>query len=118
MKIREIAELLEAEVLCGEEHLDGEVCSACGCDMMSDVLAFVKEQAVLITGLCNPQVVRTAEMMDMRCIVFVRGKRPPAEVVGLAKEAGIAVLASNERMYVACGLLYKNGLSGGSVLDE
>ena len=118
MKIRKIAELLRAEVLCGEELLDGEVHSACGCDMMSDVLAFVKEQAVLITGLCNPQVVRTAEMMDMRCIVFVRGKTPPIEVVELARESGIVVLASSERMYVACGLLYTNGLSGGSVLDE
>ena len=118
MKIREIVELLDAEVLCGEELLDGEVHSACGCDMMSDVLAFVKEQAVLITGLCNPQVVRTAEMMDMRCIVFVRGKNPPDDVVELARESGIVVLASSERMYVACGKLYSHGLSGGSILDE
>ena len=118
MKIRRIAELLEAQVLCGEERLDGEVHSACGCDMMSDVLAFVKEQAVLITGLCNPQVVSTAEMMDMRCIVFVRGKIPPKEVVQLANDAGIVVLATTERMYVACGVLYQCGLSGGSFLNE
>lgn len=118
MKIRRIAELLEAQVLCGEDRLDGEVHSACGCDMMSDVLAFVKEQAVLITGLCNPQVVRTAEMMDMRCIVFVRGKIPPKEVVQLANDAGIVVLATTERMYVACGVLYQCGLSGGSFLNE
>ena len=117
MKIREIAKLLEADVLCGEELLDGEVHSACGCDMMSDVLAFVKEQAVLLTGLCNPQVVRTAEMMDMRCIVFVRGKVPSADIIALAEDSGIVVLASNERMYVACGKLYSNGLSGGSVLN-
>ncbi len=116
MKIGDIAKLLNAEVLCGEEELDREVKSACGCDMMSDVLAFVKEQAVLITGLCNPQVVRTAQMMDMGCIVFVRGKTPPAEVVALAEKADIVVLASKERMYVACGILYENGLSGGSVL--
>ena len=116
MKIGEIAKLLNAEVLCGEDELDREVKSACGCDMMSDVLAFVKEQAVLISGLCNPQVVRTAQMMDMGCIVFVRGKTPPAEVVALAKKADIVVLASKERMYVACGILYENGLSGGSVL--
>lgn len=115
MKIREIANLLNAKVLCGENMLDGEVSSAFGCDMMSDVLAFVKEQAVLITGLCNPQVVRTAEMMDMRCIVFVRGKIPPEEVVSLAKDSGIVVLATTERMYATCGKLYVNGLSGGSV---
>ena len=114
MKIREIAKLLDAAVLCGEEHLDGEVCSACGCDMMSDVLAFVKEQAVLLTGLCNPQVVRTAEMMDMRCIVFVRGKTPSADIVEMARDSGIVVLASEERMYVACGKLYANGLAGGT----
>ena len=113
MKIRDILNLLDARVLCGEELLDGEVNSAFGCDMMSDVLAFVKEQAVLITGLCNPQVVRTAEMMDMRCIVFVRGKNPPEEVVSLAKESGIVILATNERMYASCGKLYANGLSGG-----
>ncbi len=117
MKIKKIAELLNAEVLCGEDHLDGEVHSACGCDMMSDVLAFVKEQAVLITGLCNPQVVRTAIMMDMRCIVFVRGKMPPEDVISLANDAGIVVLATSERMYVACGKLYTCGLSGGSVVD-
>ena len=114
MKIRDIVKLLDAKVLCGEELLDGEVNSAFSCDMMSDVLAFVKEQAVLITGLCNPQVVRTAEMMDMRCIVFVRGKIPPEDVVSLAKDSGIVVLATAERMYPACGKLYANGLSGGN----
>ena len=115
MKIRTIVELLDAKVLCGEDKLDGIVHSACGCDMMSDVLAFVKEQAVLLTGLCNPQVVRTALMMDMRCIVFVRGKMPSADILTLADEAGLVVLATGERMYTACGKLYKNGLAGGEV---
>ena len=112
MTIRDIIGLLDAEVLCGEDLLDTQVCSACGSDMMSDVLAYVKEQAVLLTGLINLQVVRTAEMMDMKCIVFVRGKRPPVEVVELAKESGIVVLRSEERMYSACGKLYENGLRG------
>ena len=113
MKISKIKELLNAEVICGEELLDGEVHSACGCDMMSDVLAFVKDQAVLLTGLCNPQVVRTAMMMDMRCIVFVRGKVPGDDIIQLASDAGIVVMRCDERMYVACGLLYTNGLCGG-----
>ena len=113
MKIQTIKELLDARVLCGEEHLDGEVHSACGCDMMSDVLAYVKDQAVLLTGLCNPQVIRTAMMMDMRCIVFVRGKKPTEEVIELARDAGIVVMTSDLRMYVACGLLYAKGLHGG-----
>ena len=112
MKISTIKELLDAEVLCCEELLDSEVHSACGSDMMSDVLAFVKEQAVLLTGLVNPQVVRTAEMMDMRCIVFVRGKNPDEMILSLAKQKDIVVLASKERMFTACGLLYANGLSG------
>lgn len=116
MVIRQIAELLSAKVICGEDKLDGVVNSACGCDMMSDVLAFVKDQAVLLTGLCNPQVIRTAIMMDMRCIVFVRGKNPPADVIALAEEAGIVVLATDERMYVACGKLYANGLRGEEVV--
>lgn len=115
MKIQTIVDLLDAKVLCGDDKLDGVVSSACGCDMMSDVLAFVKEQAVLITGLCNPQVVRTAIMMDMRCIVFVRGKMPPEEVISLAEESGLVVLASGERMYTACGKLYAAGLAGGEV---
>ncbi len=117
MKIGTIVDMLNAKVLCGEDKLEGTVNSACGCDMMSDVLAFVKEQAVLLTGLCNPQVVRTAVMMDMRCIVFVRGKQPPAEVVALADDAGIVVLCTNERMYTACGKLYSNGLAGGETVN-
>ncbi len=117
VKIKAIVDLLGANVLVGEDMLDGEVHSACGCDMMSDVLAYVKDQAVLLTGLCNPQVVRTAVMMDMRCIVFVRGKMPSADILSLAEDAGIAVLASNERMYVACGKLYAAGLEGGEVVN-
>lgn len=110
MKLRQIADLLGAEVLCGEQLLDEEAHSACGSDMMSDVLAYVKDQAVLITGLVNPQVVRTAMMMDMRCVVFVRGKRPTQDMVELANENHIAVLVSGYRMYEACGKLYTGGL--------
>ena len=115
MKISKVVELLDATVCYGEELLDNEVHSACGSDMMSDVLAFVKDQAVLLTGLVNLQVVRTAEMMDMRCIVFVRGKKPTPEIVELARSSEIVVLATEERMYQACGLLYANGLVGGAI---
>ena len=76
MKIREIKDLLDATLLAGEDSLDHEVASACCSDMMSDVLAYVKDQGVLITGLVNSQVIRTANMMDMVCIVFARGKVP------------------------------------------
>ena len=117
MKIGTIRDLLGAQVICCEDGLSRHVYSACGSDMMSDVLAFVKDQAVLLTGLVNPQVVRTAEMMDMRCIVFVRGKMPPEEVVELARDTGMVLLYTRERMYAACGKLYVNGLQAGSVKD-
>ncbi len=112
MKISTIKELLDAEVVCGEENLDNHVYSACGSDMMSDVLAFVKDQAVLLTGLVNSQVIRTAEMMDMVCIVLVRSKLPTPEMIELAKESGIVLLSSKKRMYDACGILYTSGLVG------
>ena len=112
MKISTMKDLLEAKVLCCEENIDKEVYSACGCDLMSDVLAYVKDQAVLLTGLVNPQVIRTAVMMDMNCIVFVRSKSPSEEMLELAKESGIVVMATDKRLYEACGLLYTNGLVG------
>ena len=110
MKISRISQLLDAQVLCCEENMELEIESACGSDMMSDVLAHVKDQGVLLTGLVNPQVVRTAMMMDMRCVVFVRGKQPTPEIVSLASENGITVLQTALRMYEACGTLYSNGL--------
>ena len=110
MKISTIKELLNAEVLCGEELIENDVHSACGSDMMSDVLAYVKDQAVLLTGLVNSQVIRTAQMMDMVCIVFVRSKRPTPEMIEIANESSIAVLTTNKRMYEACGTLYSSGL--------
>ena len=115
MKISTIKDLLNADVICNEEGLNRHVYSACGSDMMSDVLAYVKDQAVLLTGLVNSQVIRTAEMMDMRCIVFVRSKMPTEEMIALAKESGIVLLATKKRMYEACGILYSNGLVGNRV---
>ena len=111
MKLSKVRELLDAEVLCSEELLEGEAMSACGSDMMSDVLAFVKDQSILLTGLVNPQTVRTAQMMDMKCIVFVRGKRPEESVVQLAEENGIMIMTTSFRMYSACGILYSHGLN-------
>ena len=113
MKISKVVELLDAEVVCGEDMLDNEVYSACGSDMMSDVLAYVKDHSLLLTGLINPQVVRTAEMMDMGCIVFVRGKKPDAGILALAEERGMAILCTDHTMFTACGLLYAHGLRGG-----
>ncbi len=112
MKIREIKDLLDAELISGEDLLDDEVFSACASDMMSDVLAFVKDQGLLLTGLVNPQVIRTAEMMDMRCIVLVRGKKATADMAKLAEASSIALMESASRMYDACGILHTAGLNG------
>ena len=114
MTVADIRDHLEATVLCCEENLGREVHTACGSDMMSDVLAFVKDQSVLVTGLCNPQTVRTAEMMDIICICFVRGKEPDETVIKLAEERDIVIMATQKRMFEACGILYENGLRGGA----
>ena len=110
MKISEIRDYLGAELLCGEASLEHDVASACCSDMMSDVLAYVKDQGVLITGLLNSQVIRTANMMDMVCVVFVRSKTPTEDMIELADECGIVVMRSSLRAYEACGILYDKGL--------
>lgn len=113
MLLSEIKSVLNAEILSGEdcnELNDKEIKMACGCDLMSDVLAFVKEQSLLLTGLINSQVIRTAEMMDIVAVCFVRGKMPTEEVVELAKEKGITLLKTEYPLYSACGRLYHRGL--------
>lgn len=115
MTIRDVQDILKAKCLSGAELLDSEVKSACGSDMMSDVLAFTKDHSVLLTGLCNPQVIRTVELLDIVCIVFVRGKKPDDMLLDMAKERSIVILSTGHRMYSACGLLYCAGLTGGSM---
>ena len=113
MKMKEILTLLGGRLLCGAPQDDHEFTSAFASDMMSDVLAYVKDQSLLLTGLVNPQVIRTAEMMDFLCIAFVRGKRPDETVLSLARQKDITILATPYRMFTACGLLYEKGLEGG-----
>ena len=112
MTIREVMEIVDGKVLIGEQWLDHRVDTACGSDLMSDVLAFVKEKTVLITGLINPHVVRTSEMLDITCIVFSRGKMPSKEILDMADEIGITVISSPLTTYTACGELYLHGLPG------
>ena len=112
MTIREVMEIVDGKVLTGAERLDTPVDTACGSDLMSDVLAFVKEKTVLITGLINPHVLRTAEMLDITCIVFSRGKLPSEEMLEMADEIGITVISSPLTTYTACGELYVHGLPG------
>lgn len=114
MTVQDIKELLNADVLAGADWLDREVHTACGSDMMSDVLAYVKDQSVLITGLCNPQAIRTAEMMDIVCLIFVRGKNPDENMLSMAEDRELVVLSTNLTMFTACGILYDAGLRGGT----
>ena len=111
MKLGKILEILEGEMLTDGADPDMEIPCAAGADLMSDVLAFGKPNAVLLTGLTNPQVVRTAEMADIAAIVFVRGKRPPPETLTLAKEKGIPLVAAPYTLFEMCGRLFKNGMA-------
>ena len=108
MKPGDIKEWLEAEVLCGADMLDEDLDGVFASDFMSDILAFSKNQKILITGMVNPQVVRTAEMVDIQCIIFVRGKTPTEDIIRLAEESGMVVMASRYRMYSACGIIYSH----------
>ena len=112
MKISEIRDLLDAKVLTGEAILDHDVASACCSDMMSDVLAYVKDQGVLITGLVNPQVIRTAEMLDISVIVFVRGKTPTEEMIDIANKLNMIIMCTENSLYVSSGKLFSEGLAG------
>ncbi len=115
MLLSDIKNLLDAKVLTKEsndELSQKDIHTACGCDLMSDVLAFVKDQSLLLTGLINPQVIRTAEMMDIVAVCFVRGKLPAEEVIELANEKGITILSTELPLYISCGKLYSEGLRG------
>lgn len=110
MKLREVLSIIEGKVLSENVDLDMEIQMGCGADLMSDVLSFTHEGTLLMTGLTNPQVVRTAEVAGISAIVFVRGKMPPPETISLAEERGIPLLASKYTMFETCGRIYKAGL--------
>ena len=110
MKLREVLGLIEGNVISKDADLDLEIQMGCGADLMSDVLSFTHEGTLLMSGLTNPQVVRTAEMAGIRAIVFVRGKLPPPETISLAEEKGIPLLASKYTMFETCGRVYRAGL--------
>ena len=118
MTLEKIKEILRAEVLIGSDALQMEIKMGCGCDLMSDVLAFIKPSSLLLTGLTNLQAVRTAEMSDIRAICFVRGKKPDRATVELAKNKNIPLLSTTLPMFEACGKLYKQGLAGCSEINE
>jgi predicted transcriptional regulator len=112
MKLREVLETIDGKVISENVDLDEEVQMGCGADLMSDVLAFTHDGTLLMSGLTNPQVVRTAEMAGIAAIVFVRGKLPPPETIALAVDKNIPLLASKYTMFETCGRLYDRGLPG------
>lgn len=112
MKLREIRDILKAEVLCGEEVLEMNIEKVFAADLLSDVLAYAKEGALLLTGIINPQVVRTAEMLELVGIIFVRGKKPEMETINLARAKNIPLIRTNYIMFETCGRLYEKGLTG------
>ena len=114
MTISEIIFLLDATPLSQTVQTDHKIETVCGSDMMSDVLAFIKKNALLLTGLNNLQVIRTAEMLDIVCIIFVRGKQPDEHILSLARSKKIALLMTEHFMFTACGILYEHGLRGGA----
>ena len=110
MLFSKVAEILSAEVLSCQDKLGSEVFNACSSDMMSDVLAFAKDDCLLLTGLLNQQVIRTAEMKDISCVCFVRNKKPDEAILELAQEKGIIVMRSSLLMFEASGRLFSEGL--------
>jgi predicted transcriptional regulator len=112
MKLKDIKRILDAQVITGADLMEIDIKMACGSDLMSDVLSFVKSKAILLTGLTNPQVVRTAEMADLRAICFVRGKKPPAETIEIAESKDIPLLMTSLPMFESCGRLHREGLPG------
>jgi predicted transcriptional regulator len=113
MTVAEAVSLLEGLFYSGEDLAEPEIASACGADLMSDVMAFVKDRVVLLTGLVNPQVIRTAELLDIHAIIFVRGKTPSRDMIEMAEESEIILAGTKLSMFISCGKLYEAGLKTG-----
>jgi len=113
MTVAEAVKILDGQFFCGKDKADMEIASACGADLMSDVMAFVKEKVLLLTGLVNPQVIRTAELLDIHCIIFVRGKAPNREMIEMAEASDIILGGTKFSMFLSCGKLYEAGLKSG-----
>jgi predicted transcriptional regulator len=110
MNVEELIKTIDGTLINPDADLSRDIKGGCGADLMSDVLASIQPEAVLLTGLCNPQVVRTAQMADVAAIVLVRGKLPPLETIALANQERIPLITSPFGMFELCGRLYKAGL--------
>ena len=117
MTVIDAVTLLEGQFFTGEEKASLEVTSACGADLMSDVMAFVKDRVLLMTGLVNPQVIRTAELLDIHVIIFVRGKAPSRDMIEMAEESDIILAGTKYPMFISCGKLFEAGLRTGGTRE-
>ena len=123
MILSNLVKLVEGDVLAGSDNLGIDIKGAFAADLMSDVLTSTLPDGVLLTGLCNPQVVRTALCADVRAIVLVRGKEPNQELIEIAGQHEIPLISSSLGMYEICGRLFQWGLPSletniKSLLDE
>ena len=116
MRLGDVISVVEGTLITQNADLDMDIACACGSDLMSDVLTHAKAGALLLTGLVNPQVVRTAEMADIAAIVFVRGKYPPPETIALAEEKGIPLIAAQYTMFEMSGRLFAAGMNSCDVV--
>jgi len=112
LKLREVKDILDASVVVGEEKLDMEVNTAFGADLMSDVMAFAKAGSLLLTGLTNPQVIKTASSRNIAAIIIVRGKEPSTEAIAMARELQIPILTTSYILFETAGILYSKGIVG------
>jgi len=112
LKLSQVLETVNGVFITAESDLEIQVSYGLSADLMSDALHLGRENTLLLTGLVNPQTIRTAEMVGAQALLFVRAKIPPPETIALAREAGIALLATSYTMYEASGLLYQAGLAG------
>jgi predicted transcriptional regulator len=117
MTVAEIARLVGGEIVCHKDLENKEIATACGSDMMSDVMAFYHDRGILLTGLVNVQVVRTASLLDIDAVCFVRGKKPTPEIMQLAQESDMPLITTTLPMFAACGILYNAGLKGNQATD-
>ena len=112
MKLNEVKAILDADMLVGHDLLEMEVSTAFGADLMSDVLTFAKPGCLLLTGLTNPQIIRTADILEIAAIIITRGKKPPPETIRLAEEIKIPVLTTKYILFESAGRLYEKGIRG------
>lgn len=110
MRVSELIAIIDGKLVTNTADLSREIKGGCGADLMSDVLASIQPEAVLLTGLCNPQVVRTSQMADVAAIVLVRGKCPPKETIELANSENIPLISSPFGMFELCGRLHEAGM--------